>query len=99
VASPDWSSGRWDEAVFAPLLLREAEPLAAAAIDRRAEGEIRITVSDVALHLDADTPATRIRPAAGRCRENSGYISPTFAATRSYVEHDPISDWVAPPAR
>jgi len=49
-----------DEAVFAPLVLREAEPLAAAAIDRRAEGEIRITVSDVALHLDAYTPATRI---------------------------------------
>lgn len=49
-----------NEAVFAPLVLREAEPLAAAAIDLRAEGEIRIKISDVALHLDADTPATRI---------------------------------------
>jgi len=58
VLPADESGG--DEAVFAPLVLCAAEPSAADDIDPRAEGEIRITIGNVELHLDAATPAVRI---------------------------------------
>ncbi len=48
------------EAVFAPLVVRDATGPAPDADNRLAGGGIRIAVSDVVLHLDADTPAGRI---------------------------------------
>lgn len=53
-----------NEAVFAPLVLCEAESLSVEADGRVADkpmtGEVRISVGDVSLHLDSDTPAVRI---------------------------------------
>ena len=53
-----------DETVFAPLVLCDAEPLSAevdgSAADKPVAGEVRISVGDVALHLDANTPVVRI---------------------------------------
>jgi len=49
-----------DETVFAPLVLCGAEGPAPNADDDPAGSDLRITVGDVALHLDAGTPAVRI---------------------------------------
>jgi transposase len=48
------------EAVFAPLVLCDGKGPAPDADDTCAGLDVRITVGDVALHLDADTPAVRI---------------------------------------
>jgi transposase len=48
------------EAVFASLVVRDAEAPAPDAGNRLAGGEIRIAVGDVVLHLDADTSAGRV---------------------------------------
>jgi transposase len=48
------------EAVFAPLVVRDAKAPAPDADNWLAGGGIRIAVSDVVLHLDADTSAGRI---------------------------------------
>jgi len=48
------------EAVFAPLVVCDAEPPTPDVADIPAADEIRISVGDVVVLLDADTPATRI---------------------------------------
>jgi transposase len=48
------------EAVFAPLVVRDAKAPAPDADNRPAGGGIRIAVGDVVLHLEADTSAGRI---------------------------------------
>lgn len=47
-------------AVFAPLVVCDAEPPPADLADISVADEIRISVGDVVVLLDADTPATRI---------------------------------------
>jgi len=49
-----------DEAVFAPLVVCDAEDSAPEAEGSAAGCDVRIAVGDVAIHLDADTPAGRI---------------------------------------
>ena len=53
-------NGDVHEAVFAPLVVCDAEAPAPEADIRPAGGGIRIVVGDFVLHLDADTPARRI---------------------------------------
>ena len=48
------------EPVFAPVVVRDAEPAAPEADERQTGGEVRIAVGDVVLHLDAGTSAGRI---------------------------------------
>lgn len=47
-----------DDAIFAPLVVRDVPDTAPAA--DAAEGDLRISVGDVTLHLDGATPAVRI---------------------------------------
>ena len=47
-----------DEAVFAPLVVRDMQDTAPAA--DTTGGDLRIAVGDVTVHLDGDTPAARI---------------------------------------
>ena len=49
-----------DAAVFAPLVVCDAEAVAPEPESCTADGDVRIAVDDVAIHLDADTPAGRI---------------------------------------
>ncbi len=49
-----------DEAVFAPLMVCDAEPPPCDAAGIPVMAEVQISVGDVTVHLDADTPATRI---------------------------------------
>ena len=46
-----------DEAVFAPLMVCDAEPPPCDAADIPVMAEVQISVGDVTVHLDADTPA------------------------------------------
>ncbi len=48
------------DVVFAPLVLFDAEGSAPPADNLPARSSLRVTVGDVAVHLDADTPAARI---------------------------------------
>lgn len=48
------------EAVFAPLMVCDAEAPVGNANNQPVGDEVRIVVGDVVLHLDAETPATRI---------------------------------------
>ena len=48
------------EPVFAPLVVRDAEPAPPDASELRTGGEVRIAVGDIVLYLDAGTPAGRI---------------------------------------
>ena len=51
----------FDEAVFAPLVVCDAEaPAPGPEEGSAADRDVRIAVGDVAIHLDADTPAGRI---------------------------------------
>jgi transposase len=47
-----------DDAIFAPLLVRDVADVASAA--DTTEGDLRISVGDVTVHLDGATPAARI---------------------------------------
>ena len=49
-----------DEAMFAPLVVCDAEAPAPEAEGPAAGRDIRIAFGDVSIHLDADTPAVRI---------------------------------------
>ena len=49
-----------DEAVFAPLVVCDAEAAAPGPERCTADRDVWIAVGDVAIHLDADTPAGRI---------------------------------------
>jgi len=49
-----------DAAVFAPLVVCDAEAAAPVPEGGTADRDVRIAVGDVAIHLDADTPAGRI---------------------------------------
>jgi transposase len=49
-----------DEAVFAPLVVCDAEESAPEAYGSATGCDIRIALGDVAIHLAADTPAARI---------------------------------------
>ena len=49
-----------DETVFAPLVLCDAASPSAEADGSAAGRDVRISLGDVAIHLDADTPAVRI---------------------------------------
>lgn len=48
------------DVVFAPLVLFDAEASAPPGDNLPARSSLRVTVGDVAVHLDADTPAARI---------------------------------------
>ncbi len=48
------------EAVFAPLVVRDAEPPVRGAEATRTPAEIRIGIGEVVVHLDASTPAARV---------------------------------------
>ena len=48
------------EAMFAPLVVCDAEAPALGVQDGAAEGDVRIAVGDVVINLDAGTPAMRI---------------------------------------
>lgn len=58
VLPADEQSG--DEAVFAPLVVCDAEGSAPEAEGGAAGRDVRIAVGDVVIELDTDTPATRI---------------------------------------
>jgi transposase len=59
------------EAVFAPLVVRDAVPAVHDVEAPRAPAEIRIGIGAVVIHLDASTPVGRIAEIARALREPS----------------------------